>query len=123
MVIVGYAADAAMWVLNRIHPLTGETLTIKLIVFIPTMALFLVAVAFYMVVELGVTPYDAIPQIIHGRQKRYSFTAVRVTWDVAMILSGVVAGGSIGPMTLVCGFCLGPVISAIAQRFRIFFDN
>lgn len=122
MVVVGYAADAMMWLLNHTHPLTQETLLVKLIVFVPTMAVFLVAVSFYMVVDLGVAPYDAMPQIIAGRQKRFGFTAVRVTWDITVILLGLAAGSTVGLVTIVTGFFLGPVITAIANRFRVLFE-
>ena len=123
MVVVGYAADATLWLLNHTHPLTGDPLPVKLAVFVPTMALFLVAVSFYMVVDLGVAPYDAMPQIIAGRQKRFGFTAVRVTWDIAAIVLGFLVGGTIGLVTLVTGFFLGPVITAIANRFRSLFEG
>lgn len=116
MVLVGYAADAALWVLNHTHPLTGETMLVKLIVFVPTMAAFLVAVAFYSAADLGVAPYDAMPQIIAGRQKRFSFTAVRVTWDVSFTVLGFLAGGTVGLVTVAVCFFLGPVIAAIAKR-------
>lgn len=122
MVVVGYSADATLWLLRHTHPLTGETLAVRLAVFVPTMALFLVAVAFYMVVDLGVAPYDAMPQIIAGRQRRFGFTAVRVTWDVAAIVLGYLIGGTVGLVTIVTGFFLGPVITAIARRFEPFFE-
>ena len=120
MVLVGYAADAAMWVLNHMHPLTDETLLVKLIVFVPTMAAFLVAVAFYIAADLGVAPYDAMPQIIAGRQKRFSFTTIRVTWDVGFTVVGFLAGGTVGLVTIATGFFLGPVITAIAKRCKFF---
>lgn len=116
MVVVGYAADATLWVLNHTHPLTNEALPVKLIVFVPTMAAFLVAVAFYIAADLGVAPYDAMPQIIAGRQKRFSFTAVRVAWDVGFTVVGFLAGGTVGLVTIATGFFLGPVITAIAKR-------
>lgn len=121
MVLVGYAADAGEWILNRTHPLTGETLAVKLVVFVPAIALFLVALAFYMVVDLGAAPYDAAPQLIAARQNRFSPAVVRVAWDVAAIVICLLAGGTVGPVTLAIGFLLGPVISAIARRFRQYF--
>lgn len=123
MVVVGYSADATLWLLNHTHPLTGESMPVKLAVFVPTMALFLVAVAFYIVVDLGVAPYDAMPQIIYGRQRRFGFTPVRVTWDVSAMALGFLVGGTVGPVTIATGFFLGPVITAIANRFRPFFDG
>ena len=121
MVLVGYAADLGSFLLTRIHPLTGETLLMRSVIFVPTMLLFLVAVAFYMVVDLGVAPYDALPHIIAARTK-ISFTIVRVSWDIAMIILGFLLGGVVGVVTIVTGFCVGPVVTAIADHFRKYFD-
>lgn len=121
MVLVGYAADFGEWILNRTHPLTGETLAVKFIVFVPAIALFLVALAFYMVVDLGAAPYDAVPQIIAAKQKRFSPAVIRVAWDVTAIIICLLAGGTVGLVTIAIGFLLGPVIAAIARRFRKYF--
>lgn len=122
MVLVGYAADAATWVLNRVHPLYGETFLVKLAVFAPTMLLFLIAVAFYMVVDLGTAPYDAIPMVIADRQRRLPFSAVRMLWDLSILTLGFLCGGVVGLVTLVTGFCLGPLYGAIAKRIRPLFE-
>ena len=123
MTLVGYSADATLWLLNHTHPLTGETLAVRLIVFVPAIAVFLVAAAFYMVVDLGVAPYDAMPQIIAGRQARVGFTAVRMAWDLIVIVLGFLAGGTVGIVTIAMGFFLGPVITGIANRFRPLFED
>lgn len=122
MVLVGYAADAATWVLNRVHPLYGETLLVKLAVFAPTMLLFLIAVAFYMVVDLGTAPYDAIPMVIADRQRRLPFSAIRMLWDLSILTLGFLCGGVVGLVTLVTGFCLGPLYGAIAKRIQPLFE-
>lgn len=122
MVVVGYAADFTTWILNMVHPLYNETLLVKVLVFIPTMLMFMVAVAFYMVVDLGVSPYDAMPQIISGRVKKLSFTVIRIIWDVSATVIGFLVGGTVGVVTIVMGFFLGPVISAIAKKFQPWFE-
>ena len=115
MTLVGYAADFSHWVIDRIHPLTEETLLVKSIVFLPFMALFLIAVSFYIAVDLGVAPYDAIPQIISGRQHRFRFSQIRVAWDICATILGFLLGGTVGVVTVITGFCLGPLISAVSQ--------
>ena len=122
MVVVGYAADASTWLLNHIHPLTGEPLLVKLIVFVPTMLMFLIAVAFYMVVDLGIAPYDAIPMVIADRQRRFPFSVIRMMWDLSILTLGFLCGGVVGLVTLVTGFCLGPLYGAIANRIRPLFE-
>ena len=91
-------------------------------VFVPTMLLFLVAVAFYMVVELGTAPYDAIPQMIASRMKKVPFSVIRIAFDIAVTVVGCLLGGQVGVFTVAACFFLGPVISAIAARFRPFFN-
>ena len=121
IVMVGYSADFVTWIINKIHPLVNETLTVKLIVFFPTMAVFLVAVALYMVVDMGVSPYDAMPQVIAARIKK-PFSIVRLGWDVLVLTIGFLLGGTVGLVTLITGFCVGPVFGAIADRIRPYFE-
>ncbi|MBE5804887.1 MAG: hypothetical protein E7316_10305 [Clostridiales bacterium] len=122
MVVVGYAADFTTWVINMIHPLSTETMTVKLIVFVPTILMFMVAAAFYMVVGLGVAPYDALPQIISSRTKKLGFTVIRMAWDVTATVIGYLVGGTVGMVTIIMGFFLGPIISAIAKKFQPWFE-
>lgn len=122
MVAVGYAADFATWIINMVHPLTNETMLVKVLVFIPTLVMFMVAASFYMVVDLGVAPYDALPQIISSRVKRPSFAVIRILWDVSAMVIGYLVGGTVGVVTIIMGFFLGPVISAIARKFQPWFE-
>lgn len=122
MVVVGYAADFTTWIINMIHPLYNETMAVKLMVFVPTIVVFMVAAAFYMVVELGVAPYDALPQIISSRVKKIGFTPIRIGWDVAATVIGCLVGGTVGMVTIIMGFFLGPIISATAKKFRKLFE-
>ncbi len=122
MVVVGYAADFCTWIINMVHPLYGEPEMVKILLFIPTLVMFMVAASFYMVVDLGVSPYDAMPQIISGRVKRLSFTVIRIIWDVSATVIGYLVGGTVGLATIIMGFFLGPLISAIAKKFRPWFE-
>ena len=122
MVLVGYAADATNWLLNLIHPLHAEPFGVKLLIFIPTILMFLIAVSFYMVVDLGTAPYDAIPQVICDRQKRFRFPVIRMMWDLSVLVIGFLCGGTVGLVTLVTGFCLGPLYGMIVDRIKPFFE-
>jgi len=85
------------------------------------MAMFLVAVALYMVVDMGVSPYDAMPQVIARRIKK-PFPLVRLGWDVLVLTIGFLLGGRLGLVTLITGFCVGPVYGAIAKKLRPLFE-
>lgn len=122
MVVVGYAADFSTWIINMVHPLYNDPMLVKVLVFIPTLVMFMVAASFYMVVDLGVAPYDAMPQIISSRVKKLNFTTIRVIWDVSAMVIGYLVGGTVGVVTIIMGFFLGPLISAIAKKFQPWFE-
>lgn len=123
MVLIGYTADFVMAVLDRFPALLTLTLGARLAVFVPAMLVFLLAAAVYMAVDLGVAPYDAVPQILAARSRRLSFRAVRVCWDVGVMMIGFALGSTVGLTTVVTGFCLGPVIAAVKERMKEFYGE
>ncbi len=121
MVIVGYSRDFFKPIVELLLPGEVESLLVRGAVFVPAMALFLVAVSFYMVVELGTAPYDAVPQII-SRRTTLPFAGVRIGYDILVTVIGFLLGGQVGIFTVLSCFFLGPVIAAIAARFRAWFN-
>lgn len=122
MVGVGYTADLCIAVIRALTPPEGLSFPVRLAILAVSLAAFLVAVAFYMVVDLGVVPYDAVPQLIAARTKRFSYRQVRIFWDVAALSIGWLCGAAVGVTTLVTGFCLGPAIVAVSDRVRDWFE-
>ncbi len=122
MVLVGYSKDFFDGVFNAVHPLTGAPMWECIAAFVPTMALFLVAVSFYMVVELGVAPYDAVSQILSGWMPKIPFAYIRMAYDLLVTVVGLLLGSTVGIVTIITGFCLGPIIQVIADRFRPWFQ-
>ena len=121
MTLVGYSRDFFKPIVEMLLPGEVESLLTRGAAFVPVMLLFLVAVAFYMVVELGTAPYDALPQIIAKRLPRVSFAVVRICYDVVWTVIGILLGGQAGLFTVVCCLFLAPVIAAIAAKFRPWF--
>lgn len=121
IVLVGYSRDFFKPLVERLLPGELDSLLVRGAVFVPTMAVFLVAVAFYMVVELGTAPYDAVPQII-ARRTKAPFAVVRVIFDITVTAVGFLLGGQVGVFTVLACFFLGPVIAAIAAKFRPWFN-
>ena len=122
MVLVGYSRDMFKPVVEQLLPGEVESLLVRGGVFVPVTMLFLVAVAFYMVVELGTASYDAIPQIIATHLPKIPFFLIRICYDIAATVIGFLLGGQIGIFTVAACFFLGPVISAIAAKFRPWFN-
>lgn len=121
MVLVGYVAQFCMAVIDRIPALACLTLTARLIIFVPTLLLFLVAASTYMCVDMGVAPYDAIPQIIAARTG-WPFRLVRMAWDFVMMLGGYLLGSVVGLVTIGITLFLGPLVAWMAGYVRRFFD-
>ena len=121
MVLVGYVAQFCMAVIDRIPALAGLTLTARLIIFVPTLLLFLVAASTYMCVDMGVAPYDAIPQIISARM-HWPFRLVRMAWDFVMMLGGYLLGSVVGLVTIGITLFLGPLVAWMAGYVKRFFD-
>ena len=87
MTVVGYVAEFFMYVIDQFPALQTLSLTARIIIFVPALALFLLAASTYMCVDMGVAPYDAIPQIIAAK-KGWSFRLVRTSWDFVMMVGG-----------------------------------
>lgn len=123
MVLVGYSKDlfdvifSSMNILNR----DAMGMTERICWLVPTLGVFMVAVAFYMVVELGSGPYDAIPQIISKYIKKIPYAVIRMIYDLSAIAIGWLLGSTVGVVSIVTGFFLGPIIAAIAKKFRPWF--
>ena len=116
MVGIGYIADLCMELMRPLIPAEGLSMTVRVVMFALSMVGFLIAAAFYMVVDLGVAPYDAIPQLIAARAKRWSYRRVRMLWDISVLSAGFLLGSTVGMTTVITGFCLGPVIVFFSDR-------
>ena len=121
MFLVGYAHDFFKWALGDLIPAAPPLLP-RILLFLPFAALFLVSVSSYVAVELGTSPYDAAPIIIHrkltagGRQ--VSSVAVRIAWDLLFTLVGLALGGPAGAVTAACVVFLGPLIQRISALMK-----
>ena len=122
MVGVGYVADFCMWVIELHTPAEGFSMAARVLMFTVSMAAFLTAAAFYIAVDLGVAPYDAIPQLISAHTSRLSARGVRMLWDISVLSMGFLVGSTVGLTTLMTGFCLGPAISFVSARVTSWFE-
>ena len=98
-------------------------MTERIFLFGVSMVVFLIAASFYMVVDMGVAPYDAVPQLIAARTTRLSPRAVRMAWDLSLLSLGFLMGAAVGLTTLVTGFCLGPAIAFVSGHVKGWFEE
>ena len=121
MVGVGYIADFAMRIISAHLPEGGLTMAVRVVLFALSMVIFLIAASFYMVVDLGVSPYDALPQLIAARVKRLNFRTVRMIWDISFLSAGFLLGSTVGVTTVITGFFLGPAIVFVSDHVKSWF--
>lgn len=119
MVLCGYSADFFGWLIDLFIPeAVFASWPARILICIPTLAVFILAAALYMSVDMGTSPYDAIPFLIANSQSKFSFRAVRTAWDVLMLVIGLAAGAAFGPVTIITAFTLGTVISWVSRQIH-----
>lgn len=120
MLFLGYISDFFKWLWSVMFPagFFEETL-VRYVLLLPALAVFMVGAAAYMSSGLGASPFDALPFIISDHVKRLPFKAVRILWDLFFMITGTILGGDFGIVTLLCAFCLGPVIAWVQKKLEV----
>lgn len=126
MLLVGYISDfSRLFWTQHLPTYWFEVTMYRVLIFIVALIPFLIAVAFYVNANMGLAPYDAIPNII-SRKVKLPYAVVRILWDFTAILIGVLAGKHLTIATLVMAFTIGPSIMIIGrwiQRFELIFST
>jgi len=123
MVVVGYVADFTNWLVNRlgIFPEPENwTLGLSLGVMVPSLIVFMFAAALYMNCGLGTSPYDALPYLVHRKiekatKKTIPFKITRMLYDGLATVVAYLIGGSLGIVTILMVFFLGPCIDVVSK--------
>ncbi|SEF66619.1 Uncharacterized membrane protein YczE [Eubacterium ruminantium] len=84
--------------------------------------LFVVFASIYMSVELGTAPYDALSVIIANSQKRFSFRVIRIFWDGCFAVIGFLLGGTVGLVTILMVFTIGPMVAWTGKKIKRFLE-
>lgn len=123
MVCVGYGADLICWLFQDVWQVE-MTLPLRILALLLGCLFAGLGVAFYMVAEMGIAPYDSVALIIEKITKgKIPFQYARVLSDVTVVLVGVafclMAGNDLwmilGIGTVCNAFLNGPLI----QFFRV----
>ena len=122
MVCVGYGADYICWMVQDVLRI-DMTLPLRIGALILGSLFAGLGVAFYMVAEMGIAPYDSVALIVEKITKnRVKFQYARVLSDVTCIVIGVLfCLASHGDLLMIIG--IGTVINAcfngpLIQFFR-----
>lgn len=112
MFLVGYSFDFFSW-LNSLFLPEGffQPMYVRILVTIPALFIFILAVAVYIAIQQGTAPYDAMPFIINKLIPKVPNKLVRMGWDIGFCIIGILFGGRIGIVTLIMAFSFGPAIA------------
>ena len=117
MFVVGYSYDFFSWINGMLLPADlFDTMLNRLLITIPILALFIIAVAIYISIEQGIAPYDAIPNMISKKLVNIPFKLIRMGWDISITILGVLLGEKIGLITIIMAFTIGPAISFVDKH-------
>ena len=132
MTLIGYTSDLFrhIWKNCAFYSVYSEPslLWAKILIFIAALFFFVVAAAFYMNADMGLSPYDALPKIISDRLPKISYTIIRIIYDCTPIVIGLLfcIGSSIHFVSALIGsvamsFSLGPMITFVGKRMKKWF--
>ena len=128
MILIGYVVDLCRWIWRNIGFaafIADSSTPVRILIFAITLICFVIVAAIYINAQMGVAPYDAMPQIISEWIPKIPFFVIRILFDLAAVLIGVIAGklnpdgiqgSAIG--SIVMSFMLGPVISLVGKPLK-----
>ena len=128
MILIGYVVDLCRWVWSNIGFaafIAQSSLAVRIVIFAITLICFVFVAAIYINAQMGVAPYDAMPQIISDWIPKIPFFVIRILFDLSAVLIGVIAarfnpegiqGSAIG--SILMSLMLGPVISLVANPLK-----
>ncbi len=121
MFLVGYSIDFFTWVWKQCLDMSVfENPMVKVIVFIPSLIIFVLSAAVYMDVDTGTAPYDALCFIIASHLKKVPFVVVRIAYDFAVIAVGIICGGKLELATVCMAVLLGPAVAFVGKKIDRF---
>lgn len=117
MVFIGYIADFFGWLWDKTIPERYFTeFPSRAVIFALALFLFIIAVSFYINADMGVSPYDAMPQIISDRVfKKVPYFIIRIVYDFLVIVIGILFGGTPNIGIILMALFLGPIISVVGK--------
>ena len=128
MILIGYVIDLCRWIWKNIgfaQFLAEGNFAARVVIFALTLFVFVVVASIYINAQMGVAPYDAIPNILSGWWTKIPLAIIRICFDLAAVGVGIIAGklnsngiqGSIVGSILM-SLLLGPVISLVGKPLK-----
>lgn len=119
MLLVGYVCDFFSWIWSIVLPQNMfEPMWVRIVIVVPALLCFVFGAAIYMDMDLGASPYDALPFIIHERFDKIPFKVLRISYDLLFVIIGYFFGAPFSAVTLAMAFLLGPVIEFVGKKLK-----
>lgn len=123
MILVGYAADFFTWIWKNVcHVPEQLSLSIRIIILIPALILFIFAAAIYMQSGHGTAPYDAVSFLITNKitkvTGRNMFRIIRIAYDLLATCIAIETGGEVGIITILMVILLGPTVGFVGDFIK-----
>lgn len=119
MVCLGYIADFFNWVQRMVLPAGFyDSFAVRIFVMLLALAIFIISCACYIATQMGVSAYDAMPIWISKKLPNISERLIRITWDLVFILAGWAMGATVGIVTFLMAFLLGPTIEVMRKILK-----
>ena len=84
MLLIGYVVDLCRWIWSNIgfaQVLSEGNFALRIVIFALTLICFSIVAAIYMNAQMGVAPYDAIPNILSGWITVIPFFIIRICFE------------------------------------------
>ena len=105
MLCVGYVCDFFSWIWEIVLPENlFEPMWVRIVIVIPALLCFVFGAAIYMDMELGASPYDALPFVIHEKIGKVPFKLLRIAYDLLFVIIGYIFGAPFSAVTLAMAF-------------------
>ena len=128
MILIGYVIDICRYIWKNIgfaQMIYDGSFAFRIVLFAITLLCFVVVASIYINAQMGVAPYDAMPNIISGWIPKIPFAVIRILFDLSAVAIGVIAGklnpqGIQGSIigSILMSLLLGPVISLVGKPLK-----
>ena len=119
MILIGYTVDFCTWLWGVVGlaGLFGHV-TVKIMVMLITVVLFVFSAATYMSTGFGTSPFDALPLMISEKLPKLPFKLIRFCWDASAVVIGFAFGGKVGVVTILMVLFLGQAVEMVRKIIR-----
>ncbi len=115
-VVIGTVMNFYAWLLAPFFQSAGVVMRVCCICAAPL--LVGVGVALVQLSDWGLIPCDIVPLLLHERAGRLQYRTVRMLYDLLMLVTGLLLGGTVGLGTVFSALLTGPCIQFALGRLR-----